>query len=265
MCSGWGRICFIWPYVETSTAGCLQRMYIFVCLFVWWTQSYVAQICWSKSFWLKCRSMIWNPWVPLLLQPSERLHELSLPSNKFFAIDARHALKLYEMSCVVLWVRMDEFQAAALCRFCRSVTSVRYCRGHCGEFGFVVAGPPRSAARTSTVRVSSGTFIRVPHERVVEQFCSLALHVSSIKRHGPTWLQRTKRSCIARHIICELYTTFIHDRYQFGNWCVNPSLYPWCAHAHRRVKMFQKSFHFSNPFFLSSLWGGAVWPTEHVL
>ena len=33
----------------------------------------------------------------------------------------------------------------------------------------------------------------MPHstQRVVEQFCSLAVLVSSIERHGPTWLQDT--------------------------------------------------------------------------
>ena len=46
---------------------------------------------------------------------------------------------------------------------------------------------------------------------MVEQFCSLALHVSSIPRRGPTWLQHTKRFCIALPIICQLSTTFIHD------------------------------------------------------
>ena len=47
--------------------------------------------------------------VSLLLQPSGRLHELSLLSKSFSSIDARHALKLCEMSCVVMRVRVEVF------------------------------------------------------------------------------------------------------------------------------------------------------------
>ena len=36
----------------------------------------------------------------VLLQPSERLHELSMPSRSFASVDARHDVKLCEMRCV---------------------------------------------------------------------------------------------------------------------------------------------------------------------
>ena len=78
------------PSVETSPAGC--------------TQSGEEQF-WHRSknkhvylHWMKCRPMVWNPWVQgphCLCSPGERLHKLSMPSKK-------HVLKLCEMSCVVL-------------------------------------------------------------------------------------------------------------------------------------------------------------------
>ena len=68
--------------------------------------------------------------------------------------------------------------AVALCRACRSVIfRPMLLPRSLWTFGFLVAGPPRSAARTSTVRVSSGAFIRVRHEggRTVLFACSAHL------------------------------------------------------------------------------------------
>ena len=103
--------------------------------------------------------------VSLLLQPSRRLHELPLPSKSFSSIDARHALKLCEMSCVVLRERMEGFFFR---QSCAELVAVSYqaCfpRSHCGHFGFVIAGPKCSSARTSTVQVSSGAFLHPQHK-----------------------------------------------------------------------------------------------------
>ena len=111
-----------------------------------------------KPFGLKCRSMIWNPWVQGS-QAGERLHELSMLSISSSLMDARHALKLCEMSRVVLRVRMEVFFfLAALCRDCRSVISITV------ETLVSLLQAPRSAARTSSVRVRCGAFIRVRHE-----------------------------------------------------------------------------------------------------
>ena len=150
-----------------------------------------------------------------------------------------------------------------------SVTPARcYSRRHCGDTGFVGAGPRCSSADTSTMQVSSGAFVRNSTQMVVEQFCSLAVHASSIKRHGPTGLQHIIRFCIALRIICGRSTTFIHDgakQLPISVWqlvwqcsfCT-----PWPAHAERIVKL-RKNLHFICPSQYSLvLFSGDVWLTE---
>ena len=81
--------------------------------------------------------MIWNPWVPGPhgpLQPSERLHELSMLSKSFCSVYARHALKLCEIGCVLLRLPMEEF----LRQRCQSLSQCDS-RRHCGDFGFGAA------------------------------------------------------------------------------------------------------------------------------
>ena len=178
-----------------------------------------------------------------------------LESNGFKSLIA-FALKLCERRCAVLRLRMEEFVRQRCGRACRSVTPVRcHSRGRCGYFGFVVAGPPRSSAKTSTMHVSSTVFIRIQHKEWSDSFFSLAVHVSSVKRFGPTWLRHTNRFSTALRIICGLSTTFIRDFAQqlpvpVCNWCVNPCSYPWFVHAVRTVKFFTTS----HPNFLSSSW-----------
>ena len=58
---------------------------------------------------LTCRSILFDSMgsgASLPLQPSERLHELSSHSKSFSSVDARHALKLCEMSYVLLRLRV---------------------------------------------------------------------------------------------------------------------------------------------------------------
>ena len=79
-------------------------------------------------------SLIIRSEASLPLQSSERLHELSMFSTSFSSVDARHDLKLYEMSCVVLRLPMEEF----LRRRCQSLSQCDS-RRHCGDIGFGAA------------------------------------------------------------------------------------------------------------------------------
>ena len=63
-------------------------------------------------------------------------------------------------------------------------------------------------------------------QRVVEQFRSRALYVSSIKRFGPTSPQHTNLFCIALRIICGPSTTFIHD----CAWQLQIKFWQWVCH-----------------------------------
>ena len=236
-------------------------MYIYVCLcFCGERSRMLHRVCWLKSFGLKCRSMIWNKWV-------EGSHCLCSPAKGRTSCQwLRNVFLQWDELCCSAAAHGSVF-AAALCRACRSVIPVRWLsRGHCGHFGFVVAGPPCSSAKTSTMQVSSGAFIRIQRKGWSNSFFRFALRVSSLKRHGPTCLQHTNRFYIALHIICELSTTFIHDlshfRYKFGIWCVNFSLYPWFSHAYCIVKMWvQVHSHFANSVFSRPCGGREKWPT----
>ena len=103
---------------------------------------------------------------------------------------------------------------------------------------------------------------------MVEQFCSLALHVSSIKRHGPTGLQHTHNvSALGLRIICGLSTTFIHHnawQLPISVLAIGVSTF-WTlrtVHAHHLAFFFQKEIlcTFPSQFSLVIL-GGAVWFT----
>ena len=73
-----------------------------------------------------------------------------------------------------------------------------------------VAGPACSSAKTSTMQVFSGAFIRIQHEGWSNSFpVRLARLID--KTAWTTWLLHTHCFCIALRIICELYTTCIHD------------------------------------------------------
>ena len=141
-----------------------------------------------KPLGLKCRSMIWNPWVQGS-QAGERLHELSMPSISSSSMDDRHALKLCEMSRVVLRVRMEVFFGSVVQRLSQCHID------HCGNFGFVVAGAAFCGEDVERASTLWSVYSRSARG-VVKHFCSFALHVSSIKMHGSTWLQHTERSCI---------------------------------------------------------------------
>ena len=82
----------------------------------------------------------------------------------FFFCCCCSALKLCEMSCVVLRLRVEE----CLRHSCAEPVAVSYqsmfSRGCCGHCGFVIAGPPCSSAKTSAMQVSSGAFLRIQHK-----------------------------------------------------------------------------------------------------
>ena len=126
------------------------------------------RVCRLKSCWLKCRSMIWNPSVPLRLPRCERLHELSMPPTSFSFVHA-------PLSNSVRW---DVLLCSCAKSFCGRVvpilsqcqTSQCFARCHCAYFGLVVAGPPCSSAKTPTMQVSSEAFLRIQPKRMVEQF-----------------------------------------------------------------------------------------------
>ena len=191
----------------------------FICMyFLWWSQKHVSQrlmvaVMLAEMSFDDLESM--GSEASLLLQPIEVLHELSMLSKSSSSVDARHGLKQCEMSGVALRLLMEEFSRQR----CAKLVAVSY---------------QSNATPDVTVEtlVSSGAYSHST-QRVVEQFCSLAVQVSSIKRHGPTWLQRTNRVCIALRIISGLSTIFI--RGCLATVVSTLLCTPWFVHSDRIV------------------------------
>ena len=128
----------------------------------------------------------------LSLQPSERLHELSVPSQSFSSVGARHAIKLCEGELRCSAAAHGRVFAAALCKACPRVTPVRcYSRGHGGDWFRCCRAAEFFGEDVDRASVFQSGCARSTR-RVVEQFCSLALHVSSMKTACTPWLQHTK-------------------------------------------------------------------------
>ena len=119
-----------------------------------------------------------------------------MPSKSSSFVDARHALKLCEVSRVLLRLRIEEF----LVQRCAQLVAVSNKSD----------ATPEAAVQTLASLVQGRRVLRRgrrpcenPPERLFafytkgfSNICSLALHVSLIKRHGPIWLLHTQRSCI---------------------------------------------------------------------
>ena len=177
----------------------------------------------------------------LLLQPSERLHELSMFSKSFSSVDAPHALKLDEMNCIVLWLRVEEF----LRQSCAEPVAVSYQSDFSALVSLLQGRRVRQQKRQPCKYLLERCFCRNQHKRMGDPLgCST--HIVSASH------------CTSS---ANPSTTFIHD----SAWPLPISVwhlvfrpwYPWFAHACCIVKM--RKIIFPTQFFSVLLGGGAVW------
>ena len=146
--------------------------------------------------------------VSLPLQPSERLNELSILPKSFSYIDARDALKLCEMSCVGLRVRMEGF----LRQRCAELVAVSYqsdaTPGVTVEtlVSLLQGRRVRQQKRQPCKYLLEPLFAVDTKDGPTVVFPFFAPHVSLIKRHGPTWLLHTRRSCIPSLSVADVQT-----------------------------------------------------------
>ena len=174
---------------------------------MWWTQSFVAQgllvgcILAELSF-DDLESM--GSGVSLLLQPSERLHELSMHSKSFSSVvdvPLGNVVRSVVLFCGCAWLSCAELVAVSYqsVLFLRLLWTLwlRYCRA------------AMFVSKTSTVQVSLGAFRRIQHQGWSNKFFRFALHVSPMKRHGPLWLHHTKRSSIPSRSVADY--PLVHD------------------------------------------------------
>ena len=176
-------------------------------LFMWWTQSDVAQTLLvgcilAKMSFDDLEST--GSGVSLFLQPSERLHELSMHSKCFSCVvDAPlgNVVRSVVLFCGCAWQSCAEFAAVSYqsVLFLRLLWTLwlRYCRA------------AMFVSKTSTVLVSPGAFRRIQHQGWSNRFFRFALDVSPMKRHGPPLLHHTKRSSIPSRSVADY--PLVHD------------------------------------------------------